>query len=279
VAIGTVQVNLTVVFVTAAVGRLGPDAIAGYGIASRLDYIQIPIIFGLGTALVTMVGVNIGAGQTERARRIAWIGAALAFGVTALIGLAAAIFPHAWIGLFSDDPQVLAMGALYLRYVAPAYGAVGLGLALYFASQGANRVPFPVLAGTVRMIIAAFFGWIAVSRFGAGLSTLFQIVALAAVAYGSLTAAAVLGRPRARSTAGSAATRAWPNSPASTRRRSGKSPLVSRAAWRSRSDARDGWSRRSRRGVAWQGSARRGKAVKAGPGWVRPGLARRVGRG
>ncbi|APG23728.1 MATE family efflux transporter [Syntrophotalea acetylenica] len=191
--IGTVQVNLTVAFVTAAVGRFGADAIAGYGIASRLDYMLIPLIFGLGTAIVTMVGINIGAKQMARARRIAWIGAALAFGVTELIGLAAAIFPHAWVGLFSDEPQVLALGALYLRNVAPAYGAIGLGLALYFASQGAKRVLLPVLAGTVRMIIAAFIGWSVVIWFGAGLSTLFQIVALAAAAYGLLTAAAMLG--------------------------------------------------------------------------------------
>ena len=140
-----------------------------------------------------MVGVNIGADQMARARRIAWIGAALSFGVTEIIGLGAMAFPHAWIGLFSDEPEVLEMGALYLRNVAPVYGAVGLGLALYFASQGANRVLFPVLAGTVRMVIAAFVGWTAVIWFGVGLSTLFQIVALAAVAYGGLTAAAVLG--------------------------------------------------------------------------------------
>jgi len=192
-AIGTVQVNLTVIFVTAAVGHFGADAIAGYGIASRLDYVQIPLLFGLGTALVTMVGVNVGAGQLVRARRIAWIGGALAFGVTEFIGLTAVVFPHAWIGLFSDDPQVLAMGTLYLRNVAPVYGAVGLGLALYFASQGAKRVLLPVLAGTARMIIAAFIGWSMVTWFGAGLSTLFQIVALAAVSYGLLTAAAVFG--------------------------------------------------------------------------------------
>jgi putative MATE family efflux protein len=192
-AIGTVQVNLTVAFVTAAVGRFGADAIAGYGIASRLDYLQIPLIFGLGTAMVTMVGHNIGAGQMARARRVAWIGAALAFGMTEVIGLAAAIFPQGWIGLFSDDPQVLAMGTLYLRTVAPVYGAVGLGLALYFASQGAKRVLFPVLAGTVRMIVAAFVGWSAVVWFGAGLSTLFQITALAAVSYGVLTAIAMIG--------------------------------------------------------------------------------------
>jgi putative MATE family efflux protein len=192
-AIGTVQVNLTVAFITAAVGRFGADAIAGYGIASRLDYLQIPLLFGLGTAMVTMIGINIGAGQMARARHVAWIGAALGFGVTELIGLAAAIFPHAWLGLFSDDPRALALGAEYLRNVAPFYGAVGLGLALYFASQGAKRVLLPVLAGTVRMIVAAFIGWSAVAWFGAGLATLFQIVALAAVAYGLLTAASLLG--------------------------------------------------------------------------------------
>jgi putative MATE family efflux protein len=93
-AIGTIQVNLTVAFVTAAVGRFGADAIAGYGIASRLEYIQIPLLFGLGTAVVTMVGINIGAEQLARARRIAWIGAELAFGVTEFIGLAVTVFPH-----------------------------------------------------------------------------------------------------------------------------------------------------------------------------------------
>ncbi|WP_249693754.1 MATE family efflux transporter [Stappia sp. WLB 29] len=200
-AIGTIQVNLTVAFVTAAVGRFGAEAIAGYGIASRLDYIQIPVIFGLGTALVTMVGINIGAGQAERARRVAWIGAGIAFGVTEVIGLIAIIFPHAWIGLFNNDPQVLEMGTLYLRHVAPFYGAVGLGLALYFASQGANHVLFPVLAGTMRMVIAAFIGWSAVTWFGAGLATLFQIVAASSIAYGVMTAAAMLsggwGRYRA----------------------------------------------------------------------------------
>jgi putative MATE family efflux protein len=191
-AVGTVQVNLTVVLVTAAVGQFGPDAIAGYGIASRLDYIQIPILFGIGTALLTMVGLSIGAGEMARARRIAWTGAALAFAVTAGIGIAALLFPHIWIGLFSDAPEVHAMGVLYIQHVAPVYGAIGGGLALYFASQGAGRVLAPVLAGTVRMILAAFVGWTAVVHYGAGPDSLFQIVALAGLVYGGLTAAAML---------------------------------------------------------------------------------------
>ena len=200
-AIGTVQANLTVAFVTAAAGRFGRDAIAGYGIASRLDYLQIPILFGLGTAVVTMVGINVGANQMARARRIAWIGAAIGFGITETIGLLAATFPYGWLGLFSSDPAVLSLGALYLRTVAPVYGAIGLGMTLYFASQGAKHVLWPVLSGTARMIVAAFIGWVAVARFGASLATLFAIVALSAILFGSITSVAILAgawgrRPR-----------------------------------------------------------------------------------
>ncbi len=187
-ALGTVQSNLTVVLVTGAVGLSGTDAIAGYGIASRLDYLLIPLLFALGTAALTMVGTNIGAGQVARARHIAWTGALIAAGFTEVIGLAAALFPTAWLGLFSREPQVLATGALYLRTVGPAYGAFGLAMLLYFSGQGAGRVLWPVIAGTARLVIAAGVGWLIVARFGGGLGALFLTVAAASLAFGAITA-------------------------------------------------------------------------------------------
>ncbi|UCZ75897.1 MATE family efflux transporter [Dickeya zeae] len=192
-AIGTVQINLTVTVVTAVVGLFGPDAIAGYGIASRLDYLQIPLLFGLGTAIMTMVGVNIGAGQKQRAQRIAWVGAAVAFTFTELIGLVVAVYPRLWLSLFSDDRAILAVGTLYLQNVAPFYGAIGIAMALYFAGQGAKRVFWPVIAGTVRMVIAAVAGWLAVTQFNADLSSLFKIIALSAFVYGAITVAVSFG--------------------------------------------------------------------------------------
>jgi MATE family, multidrug efflux pump len=191
-AIGTVQVNLTVACVTGVVGLFGADAIAGYGIASRLDYLQIPLLFGLGTAVVTMVGINVGAEQIDRARRIAWTGAVLALCFTEALGLFVTVFPRAWLGLFTDDLDVLAFGTLYLRTVAPLYGAVALGMMLYFASQGAKRVLWPVVAGTVRMLVAALAGWFAVAGMGADLPTLFQLVAVAALLFGGITSTAML---------------------------------------------------------------------------------------
>jgi putative MATE family efflux protein len=69
-ALITVQTNLIIVIATALVGRFGPAAIAGYGVGSRLEYLLVPIVFGLGGPLVAMIGTNIGAGQKQRALRI-----------------------------------------------------------------------------------------------------------------------------------------------------------------------------------------------------------------
>jgi putative MATE family efflux protein len=190
-AVGTIQSNLTVVLVTGAVGLFGTDAIAGYGIASRLDYIQIPLLFALGSAALTMVGVNIGAGQTKRAERIAWVAALFAAGVTELLGLFVAIFPQAWLMLFSDKPEVLAAGSIYFRTVAPFYGVAGFGMLLYFAGQGAGRVTWPVLGGTVRLLIAAGIGWIVVVYLSGGLRELFIAGAVGSIVSGAIVASAL----------------------------------------------------------------------------------------
>jgi MATE family, multidrug efflux pump len=189
--VSNVQTNLTVVLLTALVGPFGTFALAGYGMGARLEYLQIPLVFGFGSALVTMVGTNFGAGQGERARRVAWTGALMAAGATEAIGLAAALFPHAWIGLFSAEPEVLAAGAAYLRVVGPTYGFFGLGLALYFASQGAGRLLWPILAGAARLVVAAAGGWLILHWLGGGLTALFAVMAAALVIFGASLAGAI----------------------------------------------------------------------------------------
>jgi Na+-driven multidrug efflux pump len=186
-----VQANLTQVLLTAAVGAFGTAALAGYGMGARLEYLQIPLVFGLGSALVTMVGTNIGAGQRLRARRVAWVGAGIAAAVTASIGLVGALAPHLWLGLFSGEADVLAAGGTYLRIVGPAYGFFGLGLALYFASQGAGHLMWPVLGGAARLLVAAGGGWLVVHALGGSLSALYGIMALAFVIFGSTIALAL----------------------------------------------------------------------------------------
>jgi hypothetical protein len=165
-SLNTILTNLTVVLLTGLVGPFGATALAGYGLGARLEYLQIPIVFGLGSGLVTMVGTSMGAGHRARAQRVAWVGAAMAAGVTGTIGILAALFPHVWLGLFTSDPEVVAAGARYLRIVGPCYGFFGAGLALYFASQGAGRLLWPLLSAVVRLAIAAAGGWLATRWLG-----------------------------------------------------------------------------------------------------------------
>jgi putative MATE family efflux protein len=197
-SLNTVMTNLTIVIVTALVGPFGAPALAGYGMGARLEYLQIPIVFGLGSALVTMVGTNVGAGRLARAERVAWVGAGLAAGITGSLGLLGALFPQAWIGLFSADPDILAVGATYLRIVGPAYGFFGVGLALYFASQGAGRLAWPLWAGLARLLIAAIGGWLGIHWLGGGLPAVFVAMAVALVVFGTTVSLAVrLGAWRA----------------------------------------------------------------------------------
>ena len=190
-AISTLQTTLTVALTTALVGQAaGPDGVAGYGTASRLEYLLIPLVFGLGGPLVALVGTNMGAGQNARALRIALTGGGIAFVLSEAIGIAAALFPAAWLNLFGHDPGMLATGTAYLRIVGPAYGFFGLGLSLYFASQGAGRLFWPLFGGMLRLVIAVVGGWSVYAATGS-LAAVFAALAVGLVVYGVVVAGAI----------------------------------------------------------------------------------------
>jgi putative MATE family efflux protein len=189
--VSTVATNLAIGIATAQVGGFGPAAIAGYGTASRLEYLLVPLVFGFGGPLVAMVGTCIGAGQRERALRAAWTGAALSAGLTEAIGLAACLWPQAWLSLFGQDAGMIAAGTRYLQIVGPVYGFFGLALSLYFASQGAGKLMWPVWGNVARLAVAGLGGWLAL-RAGWGLVGVFAAQGAGLVVYGLLNALSIL---------------------------------------------------------------------------------------
>lgn len=128
------------VAVTYCVGRLGDAAIAGYGIASRLDLTFISLLYGLGIAILAMVGANLGAGNVARSYRVAVVGTLMAAAIGGALGLLAALRPDLWLVHFSDDAAVLAEGERYLRIVGLAYALGGGGSALLFVGQARGRM-------------------------------------------------------------------------------------------------------------------------------------------
>jgi putative MATE family efflux protein len=184
------QTVLTILIFTKIVAGFGTETLAGYGMGSRLEFLLIPIAFAFGVASVPMVGMAIGAGLVARARQVAWTaGAASALSV-GLVGLAVALKPSLWVSLFTSDPGVSAAAYSYFAWAGPAFGFFGLGVCLYFSSQGAAKVVGPVLASTARLVIVAVGGWWLASS-SAPAWTLFALVGAAMVVFGLSTAASV----------------------------------------------------------------------------------------
>jgi putative MATE family efflux protein len=193
-SLSSIQTNLAIMITTGVVGTFGAASLAGFGTGSRLEYLMVPIAFGVGGPLVAIVGTNVGAGQRHRALRAAWIGAAIGFVMTETIGVAAALHPVGWLSLFGSDPGMLATGSQYLRIVGPFYGFFGLGLVLYFASQGAGRMAWPVAAQLMRLLVAGAGSLLAV-RLGGGQTTVFVMIGCGLAVFGlGVTASVALGR-------------------------------------------------------------------------------------
>jgi putative MATE family efflux protein len=189
--INVIITNLSVVLLTGIAGHLGREAAIGYAMGARLEYILIPLAFGFGTAIVAMVGTNWGAKQYRRAREIAWTGAVTVATACATIGLIVALFPGLWMGLFSDDQEIIRLGTWYLRIVGPIYGLYGLGMALYFATQGLGSVTWTVTANAVRLVASTGCALAAIYWLDLGTIGFFVAIAGGFCAYGALTAAAM----------------------------------------------------------------------------------------
>lgn len=178
-----IQTVITILILTRLVSQFGTDALAGYGIGTRLEFLLIPIAFAVGVASVPVVGMAIGSGNVARARQAAWTAAALAACLLGVLGLIVTIAPNLWTLRFTQEPAVVASAALYFLWAGPAYALFGLGLSLYFSSLGAGKALGPVLAGTLRMMVVAVGGvilaWAQTPPW-----TIFALVALGMAAYG-----------------------------------------------------------------------------------------------
>lgn len=184
--------NLSVVILTGIAGRLGQETAIGYAMGARLEYILIPLAFGFGTAIVTMVGTNWGARQFERARQIAWTGGITVALACGTIGAFFASFPQLWMGLFSNEEEIIRAGSSYLSVVGPIYAFYGLGMALYFAAQGLGRVMAMVAANGMRLVVSACGGLLAAFWLDAGAMGFYMAIAAGFSVYGGLAACALL---------------------------------------------------------------------------------------
>ena len=177
------QSVLTMLLLAGFVARLGVLPLAGYAIGQRLEFLLSTIAFGVGLASVPMVGMAVGAGLIDRARRIAWTAGALSAFNLGVVGLLVTFNPDLWATMFTQDVAVLNYCRQHLQWTGPAFGFFGLGVTLFFASQGAGKLQGAVAAATLRLVwVAAGGAWLMAQ--GAPAWQLFALGAGGMVIYG-----------------------------------------------------------------------------------------------
>jgi putative MATE family efflux protein len=142
---------------TFLITTFGTLSIAAYGVGSNvLQVVMIPAM-GLSMAIATLVGQNIGAGNIERAARIARLGSTLGFVALELIGVIVFIFAHAFVAFFvPEDPQVISAGAVFLRIMALSWGFIGLQLSLTGVLRASGNMVVTMMLTLVSQWILQF---------------------------------------------------------------------------------------------------------------------------
>ncbi|WP_255170855.1 MATE family efflux transporter [Natrononativus amylolyticus] len=121
------------------VARFGAAPTAAYGIGVRLMSVTWSVSGAVGQATATGVGQNLGARAPDRAAAVAKTATA---GTMAVIFVAAALvllFPAQAMGIFVDDPAVIAEGVVFLRIIAPFWALFAGVMVIQGAFRGAGN--------------------------------------------------------------------------------------------------------------------------------------------
>ncbi len=140
------MISVGMMVLTGLVNAYGPQALAAFGVAIRIDQLAFMPAMAVGMAASSFAGQNLGAGRPDRVRRAFWAGLALAGGMTLLAAIVALVMPERVLRLFAEDPTVISLGVGYLHRLALAY----LMFAVMFVSNG-------IINGAGHTVATTFF--------------------------------------------------------------------------------------------------------------------------
>jgi len=181
-AVSTSVSNLGLMTLTAVLTRLGAADLAAYGLGTRLDFLLMSFGYGFGAAVLTLVGMAAGARRLDRVQAFVGRAAAITTVLLAVPGLLLCWRPALWLGLFTDDPGIHAVGAQYFRIIGPSYPFFGITMVIAFAFQGLGRATIPLAWMIVRTIGVLAVAVLCTRVLGLGERAVFTTIAVGNVA-------------------------------------------------------------------------------------------------
>lgn len=156
-----ITVLMTLVYLRLA-GGFGEKTQAAYAVGLRLGMVVPMVCFPLASASATLVGQAIGAGKVRRAWQAIGLGTALHCTVMWSFALTTFLLRTEILRAFSDDPEVVAIGAEYLLYSAGAFFVWGFYFVSMRALQGAGDMlaPMAISIGTTLCVAIPLAHWL-----------------------------------------------------------------------------------------------------------------------
>ena len=122
VAVSNAVIPVALGLVTRIVAGFGEPAVAGFGVAARIEGLGLALIYALSSGLSPFIGQNFGAGRMDRIRRGLSYAKVFCLGWGALLFVAALVFAKTLAGYFDDNPLVVDAASLYLWTVSISLG-------------------------------------------------------------------------------------------------------------------------------------------------------------
>lgn len=155
-AMNMMTVSLGIFIITWYVGRFGKEAVAAYGIGTRIEQIALLPVMGLNVSTLALTAQNFGAGHITRIRSVLNISMRYGFILASVGTLAALLFTRELMSVFSSDQTVIATGVRFLRIEAFVFPAYVLLYVCVSAMQGIKQPVFALWIGLYRQIAGPF---------------------------------------------------------------------------------------------------------------------------
>ncbi|MFB6150042.1 MAG: MATE family efflux transporter [Halobacteriales archaeon] len=169
------------------VGMFPTTVVAAYGIGVRVFSVVFLPAIAVARGVETMTGQNIGADKPDRAATAAGFAAKVMFVILGLFGVYIWIAGEAVVGLFSNDPTVVATGTTFLQFVAPTFGFLGIMRAYSGSIRGAGKTMVAAVIGITTLglirLPIAYVGAINIGQTGIWIAFGISNVAGAVIAY------------------------------------------------------------------------------------------------
>ena len=147
--------SFAMIIFTKIIAGFGSIAIAAYGIGFRLEsFVTLPVL-AIATAVITIVGHNVGANNFDRAEKTTWIAAKISILIVSGIALLFFLFPEIWFGIFSSNTELISYGVDFLRILSLSYIFVAMSIIVGSAFQGAGFAMPRLIMTIVRLFIIA----------------------------------------------------------------------------------------------------------------------------